>query len=626
MSLRVSTSAPPMSNDSLDFVDVALAQGLLGKRQASEVIDYAEDHTTSAADAALTLSYLEMHEVDAINLLCTPDALFPGYRLIGLIGCGAGGMVFRARQETLGRDVAIKTIHARSRTSSKTSEPRIQREAQAIASLNHPGIVTAFDSGFHRGRFCIAMELVEGESLADYISRRSRVDESTAWQIIRQTASALAHAADQGIVHRDIKPANLLLSDQPSGSLRSGIPFVKVADFGLACVENASQITATGVTLGTPAYVAPEQLHDPTVDLRADIYSLGATLFHLLMGFPPCAGQSLMKTVMAKTVGDDRWRDDFDDGLSQETIALFLAMTETDPEDRIADYESLIDQIDRLPCIHPQPSLDHSSHDTLDMNRVGTADSLSFDSDVEMKRESRGWALQLAVAAIALLMLTLLLASRSSSSATDPDESTEAESARSVQWQTDGFPRPLFNGASVPQFHQSGRWTVASAADGSRVLMGQEGSEIAIPLQPDASGSRDGRLRFSINLNNSSGARITISQQEGPKTGGLSEGTSSLSFILSRSHTKIEAVAHDGEHRTFVGVASEDETSFQQISIVRLGSSLSVFINGEHFVTEEVDVRFELSANVECVEGPLNLADLDHVTIREVEELGVNNP
>ena len=247
-----------MSDETLEleggrFIDVAMQHGLLDRQRAEQLLDHSRCRDVLPADAALSLSLLGPHEVDAINLLSHPKDFAPGYRLTGLLGCGAGGLVFRAHQSALGRDVAFKTLMARSPAAPGTGEIRIQREAQAIARLQHPHIVSVYDSGFYQGRFCIAMELVAGETLREFIDRESPVAEEIVWRTIRQVASALAHASDAGIIHRDIKPANLLLAATPVGmDLKSGVPFVKVADFGLALTKDdaaSNQVTATGATL-----------------------------------------------------------------------------------------------------------------------------------------------------------------------------------------------------------------------------------------------------------------------------------------------------------------------------------------------------------------------------------------
>src|SRR5262249_28528733 len=148
--------------------------------------------------------------------------------------------------------------------------------------------------GRHEGRLYFAMELVEGEDVEQRVEQRGPLDEATAWGLARQAASGLAHAAGFGIVHRDVKPANLLLVEPPAGfPLPHGLPLVKIADFGLAFLaeeaETRTRLTATNATVGSPHYMPPEQLEGASVDVRADIYALGATVYHMLAGQPPFA-------------------------------------------------------------------------------------------------------------------------------------------------------------------------------------------------------------------------------------------------------------------------------------------------------------------------------------------------
>ena len=170
---------------------------------------------------------------------------------------------------------------------------RFEQEAQTVARLIHPHIITAFDFGKHAGRLYFAMEYVEGEDAERYVKRLHPLDERQVWMLIRQAASGLAHAAESGIVHRDIKPANMLLVTPPKGfPLPPGVPMVKIADFGLAFlsaeVNDRTRLTSEQSTLGSPHYMAPEQLNaGGVVDFRADLYSLGASAFHLLAGRAP---------------------------------------------------------------------------------------------------------------------------------------------------------------------------------------------------------------------------------------------------------------------------------------------------------------------------------------------------
>src|SRR5207248_8160120 len=163
---------------------------------------------------------------------------------------------------------------------------RFETEAAALAKLSHPNVVQVYDCGWHAGRAFMAMELLDGEDLARLLRRAGRLGERVAWALARQTAAGLAHAAARGVVHRDVKPENLFLVPAPAGvGLPPGVPLVKVTDFGLARTRwaadpDGARLTAHGATLGTPAYMAPEQYRKAAdADHRADVYALGATVY-----------------------------------------------------------------------------------------------------------------------------------------------------------------------------------------------------------------------------------------------------------------------------------------------------------------------------------------------------------
>lgn len=276
----------------------------------------------------------------------------PGYEVQGVLGRGACGVVFRARQLKLDRTVALKTVILNA-PNPRTAVARFEQEAVALAKLAHPHIVAVYDSGHHDGRVFFAMELLDGEDLLRRIAR-GPLDERTAWSIARQTAAALSHAAALGVYHRDIKPANLFLVKPPTAfPLPPGVPMVKVTDFGLALTTRAadtsadSRLTAAGVILGTPAYMAPEQFADSNVDHRADIYALGATVYHALADAPPFAGATVWEVMLNKSEPAPRLADP----ISQESADLVAAMLTEKPADRVGTYEELIARIDALPCM-----------------------------------------------------------------------------------------------------------------------------------------------------------------------------------------------------------------------------------------------------------------------------------
>jgi serine/threonine protein kinase len=301
--------------------------------------------------------------IDELERTATTAAEWlPGYELLGRLGAGAFGTVFKALQLKLERVVAVKVISIDDDTHPNIAA-RFETEALAHGKLHHANIVQVYDRGRHGERLFIAMELLEGEDLGNRLKRGGPMPERVAWAIARQTASALAHAHQQGVVHRDIKPANLFLVPAPSGlGLARDVPLVKVTDFGLALTKQAAtqtgpRLTADGIVLGTPIYMAPEQYrHSPDLDHRADIYSLGATVAHMLNGHPPFDGPTVWEVMVQKLERGPQ----LDASLSAESRELIAAMMAPNAADRPATYETLIARIDALtamqPGIAPQPA------------------------------------------------------------------------------------------------------------------------------------------------------------------------------------------------------------------------------------------------------------------------------
>ncbi len=159
---------------------------------------------------------LDPVQVDIVETLLSPEDVVPGYQILDLIAQGGMGVVYRARQKSLDRIVAIKTILV-SQMHDQSSFARFEQEAVAVARLRHPNIVAAYDFGRHQGRLFFVMELVEGEDVQRTIENEGPLTENVAWRLLRQAAAGLSHAASAGIIHRDIKPANLLLVEPPAG-------------------------------------------------------------------------------------------------------------------------------------------------------------------------------------------------------------------------------------------------------------------------------------------------------------------------------------------------------------------------------------------------------------------------
>src|SRR5688572_1848742 len=206
------------------------------------------------------------------------------YTIVSQLGRGGMGIVYKAKDDALNRFVAIKVL-TEQLTDDDTFLQRFVREAQAAAGVSHPNLVQIFHIGEDAQKHpYFVMEYVSGRSLNHVVRADGRIGNPRASQIILQAAHGLAAAHDQGIIHRDIKLANLMLDDR-------GI--VKIADFGLALpVDAENRLTATGMMVGTPGYLSPEQCRGEKVDGRTDIYALGITFYELLSGSPPFRGES----------------------------------------------------------------------------------------------------------------------------------------------------------------------------------------------------------------------------------------------------------------------------------------------------------------------------------------------
>jgi serine/threonine-protein kinase len=205
------------------------------------------------------------------------------YRIVSELGRGGMGVVYKAHEESLNRFVAIKLLGSHLAEDADYVE-RFVREAQSAARLSHPNIVQIYAISEEEGQHFFVMEYVSGTSVQRLLKDEGSMDTVRAERIVLQAASGLLEAHEQGIIHRDIKPANLMIDDRG---------LVKITDFGLAiALGGAARLTATGMLMGTPGYLSPEQCRDDDVDHRTDIYSLGVTFFEMLTGSMPFTADS----------------------------------------------------------------------------------------------------------------------------------------------------------------------------------------------------------------------------------------------------------------------------------------------------------------------------------------------
>jgi eukaryotic-like serine/threonine-protein kinase len=246
------------------------------------------------------------------------------YRLISAVGGGSMGVVWRARDEKLGRDVAVKELRPDTTMSGaevRQSHLRARREGRIAARLQHPNAVTVYDVAEHDGRPYLIMEFVPSSGLGEILSTGTVLPPAEVGRIGAQLASALAAAHAVGIVHRDIKPGNVLMT--ASGG-------VKLTDFGISRATGDATVTATGEILGTPAYTAPEVAHGHDADFPADVFSLGSTLYAAVEGTPPFGDEVNAMAVLLRVVHNEI-RPPRRSGVLTDTL---MRMLSPEPADR----------------------------------------------------------------------------------------------------------------------------------------------------------------------------------------------------------------------------------------------------------------------------------------------------
>lgn len=266
----------------------------------------------------------------------------PGYELLELIGRGSMGVVFKARQLSMDRIVAVKILR-RELASNKEFIERFHREAKIAAKLSHNNIVQAIDSGEYKGYHYFVMEYVDGTNIREELEKGKVYEEKEALEIILQVAEALDHAYRRGLVHRDIKPENIMLT-------KEGVP--KLADLGLARLSEGDPMAKAekGIAIGTPYYISPEQIRGQVdIDIRADIYSLGATLYHMVTGRVPFPGKDpvevMKKHLHEPLVPPDHINPKLSSGLG-EVVEKMMAKRREEryqtPEEVITDLKRLL--------------------------------------------------------------------------------------------------------------------------------------------------------------------------------------------------------------------------------------------------------------------------------------------
>ena len=267
------------------------------KAQRSKILSQAKDKSPSLLEIMVSANVLTRSQM--VRLLRergegVKKFEIPGYQILERLGKGSMGVVYKARQLSVDRVVAVKIL-LDSLAQNREFIKRFEREAKIAAKLSHNNVVNAIDAGEVGGHYYFVMEYVEGLTIKDHLDQHKAFEEKEAIRIVLAVAEALKHANQRGLIHRDIKPENVILTKDGN---------VKLADLGLARLTDDEKwgLAEAGMAIGTPYYISPEQVRGQTdIDIRADIYSLGATFYHMVTGKVPYSGETPQE-VMRKHV------------------------------------------------------------------------------------------------------------------------------------------------------------------------------------------------------------------------------------------------------------------------------------------------------------------------------------
>lgn len=263
---------------------------------------------------------------------------FDHFEVVETLGAGGMGTVYKAHDTHLDRYVALKLLR-RDLVPEDDHDARLQEEARIAASVNHPNVVQIFSLGTDHGQFYVVMELIDHGSLDDLMESQGRVPEYQVLDVGIQIARGLRAAHRKGLIHRDVKPANILFVDEQAA---------KIGDFGLAAfaTQHPQHAESDHIIWGTPPYVAPERLCKQPEDLRSDIYSLGATLFHAIASKPPIDSSTNSATELLELKQHPSNLRAIAPEVSAPTARVLQRMIAPDPTQRFCSYDDLLAELD----------------------------------------------------------------------------------------------------------------------------------------------------------------------------------------------------------------------------------------------------------------------------------------
>ena len=392
------------------FGKMVVEQGLCTDDELRKSLEELESrhkiNPTILQDLMIELGYITESQAERLKTGIKESKVaahkIPGYKVIGKLGAGAMAVVYKARQLSLNRIVAIKILPKRFSENPEYVE-RFYKEGQAAGRLNHPNIVQAIDVGEAGGYHYFVMEYVEGKTIADDLTEGNVFEEAEALDIIIQVANALAHAHACSLIHRDVKPKNIMISTNGT---------VKLADMGLAreTTDIEAAQSEAGKAYGTPYYIAPEQIRGKIdIDGRADIYGLGATLYHMLTGRVPFMAEDsadvMRKHLREKLIPPDHINTSLSAGVS-EVVEIMMAKRK---EKRYKDIEELLTDLEALregrPPLHAHKRFDVSMFEQLEKGDTVEKEESYKEETVAQYR----MAILILSMALAFLLVIILL-------------------------------------------------------------------------------------------------------------------------------------------------------------------------------------------------------------------------
>ena len=370
------------------FSKLALKNGFLTREQVKETLRHMRalpgDNGARFEDVAVEKAFLNNEQATALSLAYKrlkkdnekKKWSIKGYEIFNKLGEGGLGVVFKAKQVSMNRLVALKILHRRWLNDEEFKQ-RFLVEARLVGKLSHQNLIKVYDVGREDWKLFFSMEYIEGETLEHVIEREGPLDAVRAIDITRQVLRAIRYISRFGIVHCDIKPSNVMLTSDE---------VVKLGDFGFVKSNVAIDVAEEGSVLGTPDYISPEQAMGKDVDFRSDIYSLGVTLYHMVARRPPFDGtvSTIMRAHIREELPSPR---DLNPDVPESLCRIIKKMTAKDPNDRYATCEQLFEELEAVEL------REKAGHGAVDMDRAELVELM--EKEKEKAREKSIEALEM---------------------------------------------------------------------------------------------------------------------------------------------------------------------------------------------------------------------------------------